>query len=189
MTLLGYVLAAMLFLSPLHHSMTKENPVQRLERYKEIATDIVDVVNQEQPIFTGKYAKEKTALMVVSIAMHESGFSKAVDEGKKRGTVGEVCIMQVMPNMTGTKYNYTVEYLKNRKNCIRVGIAMARDSNCPGGIWARMRQYTSGSCAKRKDKKAERIIAKSAAGEVAGYVSFMRKYPPRLFFHSTKPSK
>jgi hypothetical protein len=182
MDLISYIMAAMLFLSPLHNSMTHENPMKRLRRYESIASDIADVVESEPPIFSGPYARPQTALMLASMAYHESGYDEKVDAGIVRGTRGEVCILQVMPNMKGTAYDYSVSYLKDRKNCIRAALAMARGSNCQGGIWNRMRGYTAGTCSKRSDPAAERRVAAAAAGEVRGYVSFMYRHPPRLYF-------
>lgn len=182
---------AMLFLSPLHVNLFNEEPVKRLVRYHEIATDIKKVVNDpnEKLLFKGTHAREKTAIMLVSMAFHESGFHKGFDDGTKFGAMGEVCILQVMPNMRGTQFNYTKEYLKDRERCIRAALAIARRSNCPGGLHNRMRAYASGSCAKRSDPKAEARVAKAARGEVRGYVRFMWKYHPKRFFKFKKLKK
>ena len=186
MDLYSYILAAILFWSPLHLSMQKhESPSDRLDRYQNIVDDIVDVVMDpnEKPLFNDKYGRERTALMIASIAYHESGFDKDVDQGTKRGDNGRsVCIMQVMTNMHNTRYNYSPEFLlSDRKNCIRAGLAIARSSNCPGTIHERFRNYTSGNCAKRDDPEKEKKIVKAARGLVEGYIRFNYSYPIKKY--------
>lgn len=191
MDIATYILTAMLYLSPLHVHMQHENPAERLTRYESIAQDIATVAMDpnEKPAFKGKFAREKTALLMASMAYHESGYSYAVDINGKRGTKNEVCIMQVMPNMVGSKFNYSVKHLRDRDNCLRAGLAIARVSNCPGGLGSRMRAYVSGSCKKRDNPKSEAIIAKSAYGEVSGYLRFYYRYPVHKYVkpQPTKP--
>lgn len=192
MELATYILTAMLYLSPLHHHINKtEDPAERLARYQSIAQDIVKVSMDpnERPAFKGKFARERTALLMASMAFHESGYSHAVDIKGKRGTVGEVCIMQVMPNMIGSKFNYSPKHLRNRENCLRAGLAIARASNCAGGLGSRMRAYVSGSCKKRDNPKSEKIIARAAYGEVSGYLRFYYKYPTHKYVKQKPTAK
>lgn len=184
MGLVTYLLAAMLFWSPLHDHIVHEDPAKRLIRYQSIASDIAEVVMDpnEKPVFQGEWGREKTALLLASIAWHESGFHEAVDTGIKRGDNGRsVCIMQVMTHTKGTTYNYTADYLlKDRKNCIRAALLIARHK-CKGGIYKRLRAYASGSCAKRDNPKHEKSVARAAKGLVNGYVRWYYKYPPRKY--------
>ena len=186
MNLMSYILAAMLSWSPLHAHIKHEDPVKRLARYQSIASDIAEVANDpnETPAFSGNYAREQTGLLLASIAWHESGFHENVDTGIKRGDSGRsVCIMQVMSNQYGTLHNYTIDYLlKDRKNCIRAALGIARNSRCKGGINTRMRAYASGSCSKREDPIKEAQVAKAARGLTRGYVLFYYSNPMKLLF-------
>ena len=65
----------------------------------------------EDLYFDGNHAKAKTGLLLISMAKWESNFDPKVDNGKKRGKLGEVCMLQVMPNMHSTKFDYSAEYL------------------------------------------------------------------------------
>lgn len=181
MNLTAYLLTAMLFWSPLHRSLNTDEPTDRLARYSSIAADISFVVEdpEETPLFDGKYGREKTGLLLASIALHESGFHANVDSGKKRGDNGRsVCIMQVMTGMYGSKHHYTAEYLlSDRKNCIRAALGIARDGSCSGGLHRRFRGYASGTCAKRDDPQKEANVSRAARGLVNGYYSFIYSFP------------
>ncbi len=188
MTLFSYVLAAMLFWSPLHYNINNEDPAERLSRYEDIASDIVEVAMdpKERPIFYGKYARERTAVMLASIAMRESGFHRRVDTGEMRGdNERSVCIMQVMTNMPG-KFNFTAEYLlAHRKDCIRAGLAIARASQCTGkNLDYRFRGYASGNCERRAKPDSEARVAKAGRDLVKWYKQWVYRYPVARFFKS-----
>lgn len=182
MLLQSFILMAILFMSPLHSNSYKEDPGERLERYISISNDISDVVSSEKPMFSGKYAKEKTAIMLASMALHESNFNKNVDSGKKRGKLNEICILQIVPNMKDTKYDYSEKYLLNRKNCITAALFIVRNTKCSENPYTMMRSYVSGRCSKHSDPKKEKAIKKAALGEVRGYLHFTNKYPPKNYF-------
>ena len=188
MNLSTYILTAILYLSPLHENLYAEDPSTRLPRYQSMSQDIAEVVEdpEELPVFTGKFAREKTAILIVSMADHESNYDKNVDTGKKRGLKGEVCFLQIIPNMKHTKFNYTAEYLLgDRKNCIRSALAIVRGADCGGSLPHRLRSYASGRCSKHPDAEKEKIISKAAYGEVVGYLRFMQKYDPSKYFVET----
>lgn len=174
MTLTSYLMLAILFLSPLHHSLNKkETPLDRLDRYHSIVSDIAEVATDpaEAPVFTGKFAKERTALLILSIGLHESGYDKNVDDGSQRGKLGEVCFLQVMPNMINSKHNYSPDYLMDRKNCIRAALSIIRDSKCSEDITTMLRAYVSGKCSKNPDPEKAKNIDRYARDEVAGYIA------------------
>jgi hypothetical protein len=56
----------------------------------EVATDIVSVIEaQDAPqLFEGPARREAAALLLVAIAAHESGFSRAIDQCHRRGDSG-----------------------------------------------------------------------------------------------------
>src|SRR5690606_19190981 len=126
-------------------------------RYISMADDIEYTVKNEPLLFSGKFAKERTAIAIASIMKHESNFNEDVDVGKKRGVLGEVCSMQIIPNMQN-KHNYSVKYLKNRRNCLKAGLSIARDTKCSNSVYTMMRAYASGRCAKHPDPKKEKAI-------------------------------
>ena len=87
-----------------------------------------------------------------------------------------------MPNMENTKFNYTVEYLNDRKNCIRAALAIVRGTDCGGALPNRLRAYASGRCEKHPDATKEKRISQAAYGEVSGYLRFVQKYDPSKYF-------
>jgi hypothetical protein len=68
-------------------------------RYESIATSILSTVVKEKPIFPGKTGRIRTAALMLSIAMFESGFRRDVDLNlgtNGRGDGGKSwCMMQV----------------------------------------------------------------------------------------------
>src|SRR4029077_20129005 len=69
-----------------------------LPRYEGIARDIVAVSfdPEEAPLFAGPRGRARTALFIDAVASFESFYREDVDQGKKRGDLGEVCILQVL---------------------------------------------------------------------------------------------
>ena len=67
-------------------------------RYTEIASDLAAVVYdpEEKPLFPGEDGRAKTALLLASIAAHESTFRVDVEDGRARGDGGTSwCFMQL----------------------------------------------------------------------------------------------
>lgn len=83
MTLPSYLLAAMLAWT------SGSNRADRNEaRYLEIATDIASVATSEPALFRDDASRTKSALVLLSIAFWESGFSAKVDRGELLGDRG-----------------------------------------------------------------------------------------------------
>jgi hypothetical protein len=141
-------------------------------RYVAIASDVLMVAFDpvEKPLFSGDAwtARSKTALLMLSVALKESGFRKDVDFGEgpqARGDNGRsVCLMQInvgaglvpLPGEPGTWR--ADDLLKDRKKCFRAGLHMIRRSfhACPG---APLAAYASGTCDKGVQASANRISA------------------------------
>ncbi len=174
---------------PVGYPAAKETPEETESRYKSIAEDLVAVVYDpdEVPIFDGEQGRAKTTAIMGGIAFYESaGFRKDVDLGiapTGRGDHGRsVCLMQIMVG-SGRAPDYNIvkhrlawwgdppsevvkgynadELLKDRKNCFRAGLHMARNSfhacaNLPLSL--RLTVYTSGSCTKGKRESYARVM-------------------------------
>lgn len=84
-------------------------------RYQQIAQDALNV-GREQRILDGLTGAEQAAV-ILTVASYESGFSRAMDEGRKRGDGGEsVCL-------GGIRVRYDVRLREriahDRKECFR----------------------------------------------------------------------
>ena len=75
MQIINWLVAAMFAWTPAHE-------VDRA-RFTEIASDIAAVVYdpEEEPLFSGEDGRAKTALLLASIAAHESTFREDVENG------------------------------------------------------------------------------------------------------------
>lgn len=152
----------------------KETPAEATERYNSIASDISTVIWRNPPLFKGADGHAKTAAVVMSIMLYESGFRRDVDYGlgtAGRGDAGRSwCLMQIQTGKGRTSaWNHTKgrfafpadppgevsqgwtgqELVQDRKKCIEAGyrimrVSFASCSNLPTSEWLRM--YASGSC-------------------------------------------
>jgi hypothetical protein len=157
------------------------------ERYKSIATDIVDVAYNPHttPVFKGKNGRTQTIALILSVMYHESSFMRHVDYGLgkyARGDHGKSwCMMQVKIEDERTpKWNYVKdravhwgdpkeeirdgytgeELVADRKLCIAEGIRIMRGSfsSCRRlPLEDRLRQYASGNCEDGADASHNRV--------------------------------
>lgn len=160
-----------------YYAEAQETPAEATARYTSIASDIRDVVFDpaESPLFKGSSGRARTASVVESIMLHESGFRKDVDYGLGKSGVGDSgtswCMMQVklghmvnghtekriIPTPDGG-FLYTTDLTKgyggedliaDRKACIRAGLHIVRRSfgACSRQPIAHwLDSYASGSC-------------------------------------------
>lgn len=100
-------------------------------RRASIAEDVVAVAMDpsEEPVYDGADARERTALLMASIASFESAFDLEVDRGKRLGPAGEVCIMQVSVDWARTPRGMTTvegwtrdELAADRRKCLRAAL-------------------------------------------------------------------
>jgi hypothetical protein len=181
-TVIAWILAFLTTQAPptrkAYYPEAQETPTEATARYVSIASDIRDVVYDpaESPLFKGPNGRARTASIVESIMLHESGFRKDVDYGLGKSGVGDSgtswCMMQVklghmvaghtekriIPTPDGG-FRYTTDLTQgyggedlvaDRKACIRAGLHIVRRSfgACSGSqpISHWLDSYASGSC-------------------------------------------
>lgn len=134
----AWLLTIMLAVAPPGRTPWRESEEAGRARYMEIAADIETVVAAEPPMFSGAHGRELTGLLVLAIAVHESGLRLDVDTGATRGGGKDVCLMQ----LRGFRPT-------DRRDCLREGLRLARKSfaACAGKpLRERLAAYASGSC-------------------------------------------
>jgi hypothetical protein len=156
------VVAMNAWVQPLPHDESAQ------ERYRSMADDITEVVYDvnEKPLYEGPNGRAKTALFMASIAGFESSYTADVDSGKKRGTVGDACIMQLVISghnrlhLVGDVYEWSrtegwtyEDILADRKKCIRGALHIARESF---RICHSLSLYTVGKCDPKEPKARHR---------------------------------
>ena len=160
--LIKWLTAVITFLAPvdMKHYLPEamETVDQAKERREQIATAIVNVVwdEDEKPIFSGKFGRARTAMLLVGIAYMESGFRKDIDTGvgkMARGDFGKSwCPMQMnlgkkkVQRDDGTWFEDSAEktpegwsgrdLVTDREKCYRAGLHAARGSilKCSVGL-------------------------------------------------------
>jgi hypothetical protein len=90
MQITGWILGLILTLSP-PRDTARESADAMLGRYVDIAAAIADVVQTEEPLFSGPLGRERTASVLVATAWLESGFRVDIASGETRGDKGRAC--------------------------------------------------------------------------------------------------
>lgn len=82
--LTSYLLAAMTAWMPIRSHAHAEAPEATEARYEQIAADVAQIAldPDEAPLFQGEDGRVKTALLLLSVALHESGFRGEIDAGR-----------------------------------------------------------------------------------------------------------
>jgi hypothetical protein len=129
-------------------------------RYTEIASDLAAVVYDpaEQPLFPGSDGRARTALLLASIAAHESTFRVDVEDGRARGDGGTSwCFMQLHIGSGKTVEGWTgQDVTQDRKLCFRAGLHIARESfrMCNGFPENEiLSAYASGQCGRSVESR------------------------------------
>jgi len=167
----------------------KETHDEGIVRYGEIAESIIAVAYdpQEKPLFPGKFGRARTAALLASIALFESGYRKDVDLNlgpQARGDGGRSwCMVQVQlgkPNpatgktdlriaLTKEGYEFTKDtsrgwsgedLISDRRNCFRAGLRMASSSFtvCRNlPVLERLSAYTAGNCLEGRNSSKVRV--------------------------------
>lgn len=166
MQIITWLVAAMFAFAPARES--------ERARYTEIASDLAAVTfdESEAPLFAGESGRAQTAIVLASIAAHESTFRKDVEEGRARGDSGKSwCFMQLNLGHRTTVEGWTGEQLAaDRKLCFRAGLHVARESfrMCSGfPIAEKLGAYASGSCGKSAESR--QMVTRA--------VAFMKRHP------------
>lgn len=141
----------------------------KLELRRSMLRDIADVAydGAEAPLFDGPRGRARTALLLGAVASFESQYREDVDDGRKRGNLGEVCILQVLlPSprhrivMRGDTYAYSTEegwsyadLVGDRQKCVRAALRKMRESlrACHD-----LSLYTGGRCDHEEPKAKHR---------------------------------
>jgi len=140
------------------YTEAQETKEESLTRYRDIASNIVDVVydSKTKPLFIGKYGRARTVSIIISVMLYESGFMRNVDFGLGkfgRGDHGNSwCMVQLNVGSMGTgrtmKWNTKEdrtprfgdnpadifqgftgpELVQDRHRCIREGLKVMRVS-------------------------------------------------------------
>lgn len=171
----------MLWAPPEHRSKTyipeaKETKEQATSRYVDIAQAVVDVAydTREAPILTMKdeqKARAHSALLMMSIALFESGLRRDVDLGigkQGRGDAGRSwCLMQIqlgdgkVPDSDPEVAGWTgKDLVADRRKCFRTALRMIRRSftACQKNDFPhRLAAYASGSCDKGHAESSSRL--------------------------------
>ena len=81
--LTSYLMAAMTTWMPIHEHARSEAPEVTQARYEQVAEDVAQIAldPDEQPLFEGPDGRVKTALLLLAVAFHESGFRGSIDGG------------------------------------------------------------------------------------------------------------
>ena len=158
--LTAWLLSIMLATVPPGRSRRPEEAVESAEagraRYAAIARAMAEVSLDpaESPLFPGERGREMTALLLLTISLHESHWKRHVDLGlgpHARGGGGRYhCMMQILVKNEKTPEGFTAEDLvKNRHACFRRGLHIlqrARRFCDDAGPRAFLNHYASGTC-------------------------------------------
>jgi len=161
--LVDYIFAFFLAAVPAQHHAHYEPAEQTLGRYQAIAEDIAAVVSEPaiEPLFDGRDARAKTAVLLASVAASESYLRADVDNCKVRGDGGKsATIFQIQ--------NAPKSVCTDRRDAVRVALERLRASmsackTLPAS--ERLAQYASGRCdrgqraSRYRWQRAERWIA------------------------------
>lgn len=137
----------------------EETRQERTERYEDIARAVLEVSfdPEERPLFTGPRGRAHTALMLVAVAHHESGFARDVDVGPcyRGGNLrarcdggNSACMVQIRIGSGTTREGWTqADLFADRSKCFRAGLHMLRRAHCSQNPQAsQWVAYASGSC-------------------------------------------
>lgn len=187
--LIPWALALMLAWQPTGRSRYRgavETNVEAQARYEAIARAALTVAfdPEEAPVLG---SRERTAVLLLSVAYFESGFRRDIDLGGEekdgewewfplaRGDGGRsYCMMQMQIGQGETEQGWTGrELVGDRVKCFRAGLAhMRRSVNAcralPREDW--LSAYTTGECS-RGEYASQRRILKALAAKLTGNVA------------------
>jgi hypothetical protein len=134
----------------------RESAEQGKARYAAIADTIakVSLDAEETPLFAGPRARPKTALLLLTISLHESHWRRNVDLGlgplSLRGGGRYHCMMQIAVPGDKTPEGWTAaDLVKSRERCFRRALHILQRGKkaCDKkGPRAFLNQYGSGTC-------------------------------------------
>jgi hypothetical protein len=145
-----------------HPMHARESVEAGRERYAQIARAIAEVSNDpdEEPLFDGSRAREKTAALLLAISYYESHWRRDVDLGigpQARGGGRYHCMMQIAVDRGRTPEGWTGEELeKNRVKCFRSALHILQRGKrfCRGR--GMLNHYATGRCNHGRQAVAKR---------------------------------
>jgi hypothetical protein len=157
----AWILSLLLVVVPPGRVPARESEADGRARYAEIAADIAAAVADEAPLFAGQFGRERTAALLVSVALFESGFRVDVDRGVTLGDHGASCTLWQLNLGRGRIDGFSCgELAANRRKAAALALRAMRRSRaaCPNlPIEDMLRVYASGSCERGARESAERV--------------------------------
>jgi len=138
-------------------------------RYQAIAAALAEVVldPNERSIFGGDDGRRRTASLLLSLSVYESGLKRDVDLGigkhdkAPRNSRQYWCTLQIGVDGGKTAEGWTgPELVADRRKCFRAGLhrlLRARGSCSKHGPEAWLRTYTSGNCTQGEKAASQRM--------------------------------
>jgi hypothetical protein len=163
LTLVKYLLSAMMAWVPLESHAPLESVDAAAARYEDVARDIAEVTmaGHVEPLFDGADGRARTALLLASIASHESRFDRRVDDGSLRGDHGVAWGLFQVHCYGKMAEGWTChELVRERQKGVRVALRMARQSfaACRGlELGDRLSVYTTGKCYRGQYESRARV--------------------------------
>jgi hypothetical protein len=172
--IIAWALAIMLAWAPPGRSRIKEaveTPEAGAARYAEIAREAAQVVFDpaERPMVAGPRARSQSLALLLSVALHESGFRRDVDLGLgplARGSGTDSCLMQIRVGKGQTPEGWAhADLVADRKKCFRAGLRLLRRSigacrSLPPLDW--LSAYARGQCT--RDEPVSHALISPAFG-------------------------
>ena len=165
-TLSAWLLSMMLATVPPGTSRgehARETAKQGKARYALIANAMAKVAldPKEQPLFKGKDARAMTALLMLTISLHESHWRRDVDLGLgKQARRKYSCMMQILVPKKKTPEGWTRrDLVTSREKCFRRGLHILQRAKrfCKdAGPRAFLNHYASGYCDRGRKPVAKR---------------------------------
>jgi hypothetical protein len=153
----------------------RETAAQGAARYAGIANAMARVVldADEKPLFAGRDARLNTALLLLTISLHESHWRRDVDLGLGRQAKRRYkCLMQIAVPKKKTPEGWTArDLVTNRDLCFRRGLHILQrgQHHCKDtGARAFLNHYASGYCDRGR---------KAVAKRWRSFDELRRKYP------------
>lgn len=148
---------------------------ERVAYLAEVAADALAVAYDptEAPLFDGPHGRARTAALLLSVASFESGFSRDVDRGQRRGDAGRSwCLMQfnlgahgrVALDGDGVRFGEGgwsgADLVAERPRCFRAGLHLLRMSLRTCGD---LTLYTSGRCLRGGGRESTHRLERARA--------------------------
>lgn len=159
-------------------------------RYGDLAEAVARVAYDpdEPPLFAGPHGRAKTALLLLSVAYHESGFRRDVGTGELRGDHGRSCSYFQFNIGTGTNLaGHTCDDLlashevaaRDALKLVRVAMRTCIRLSVPN----RLSMYVSGRCVPHRQAKARYTTAMRwfSIASVPGHDEMVMRSRPEPF--------